>query len=183
MMGVAWIAAFLAYAAVYQASVQVGIATWWIGPRAQPTPSLVRVLPFALSLAMVLLQIYNVRQLAFFNILGAILAAGIAIPDLSRSIGLGLVELTIAGLTLLAALAALSGRYQLRSASSTGAPAPDSSGFDPPVRTASVNGAAGNTEAGVTGTDTTSPQVTEWAPPSAATRQAPAGAGPSDTVD
>ena len=34
-------AAMFAYAAVWQASVQLGIATWWVGPRSQPTPAVV----------------------------------------------------------------------------------------------------------------------------------------------
>jgi len=118
-------AGFFAYAAVWQASVQIGIGTWWVGPRADPSPAYVRIIPFALVLAMTLLVIYNTPKLPQTSVIGAALAGLIALPDLSRSVGLGVAELVIAALFLLASLTSFTGRYRLgprRSSPSTPVP-------------------------------------------------------------
>ena len=41
-----WVGVVLAWSAVWNASVQLGLSTWWLGPRADPTPAVVRLLPF-----------------------------------------------------------------------------------------------------------------------------------------
>ena len=123
LVGAAWIAAFFAYSAVWQASVQIGIGTWWLGPRAQPTNTLVRVVPFVLCIAMALCALYNVSRLLWLSMLGVALAVVISVPDVSRSVGLGVAELAIAGLVGLVTAAAFTGRYRLAPAAS---PRPDS---------------------------------------------------------
>ena len=115
VLGIAWALAFFAYAAVWQASVQVGIGTWWLGPRAQPTEVYVRIIPFLLPLAVALLLVYDVRRPVLVSIAASLLAALIAVPDLGRSASLGIVELAIAALLLLVSLAATTGRYRVRS--------------------------------------------------------------------
>jgi hypothetical protein len=109
----AWIIAFFAYAAIWQASVQIGIGTWWVGPRAQPTPTLVRVLPSLLTISIALCAIYNVPRLVRLSAMGVLLSAIVAVPDFSRSISLGVAELIIAGMLGLVTVAALTGRYRL----------------------------------------------------------------------
>lgn len=113
LVGAAWVAAFFAYSAVWQASVQIGIGTWWLGPRAQPTNMLVRVLPFVLCIAMALCALYNVTRLLRVSMLGVALAALISVPDFSRSVGLGVAELVIACLVGLVVAAAATGRYRI----------------------------------------------------------------------
>ena len=113
VLAAAWVIAFFAYAAIWQASVEIGIGTWWIGPRAQPTHTVVRVLPSLLSISMAMCAIYNVPRLLRVSAAGVVLATCLAIPDFSRSIGLGVAELVIAGLLGLVTAAALSGRYRL----------------------------------------------------------------------
>ncbi len=110
-LGGAWIAAFFAYAAVWQASVQLGIATWWIGPRSQPTPTAIRILPFFLCLTVAVLALYNLRRLVEISAVGAALAAVFALPDLERSVGLAVVELVIAGILAVVTAASATGRY------------------------------------------------------------------------
>lgn len=112
-LAAAWILAFFAYAAIWQASVQIGIGTWWIGPRAQPTPTLVKVLPSLLTISIALCAIYNVPRLVRLSAMGVLLAAIVAVPDFSRSISLGVAELIIAGMLGLVTVAALTGRYRL----------------------------------------------------------------------
>jgi hypothetical protein len=117
MLALAWFAAFFAYAAIWQASVQIGISTWWIGPRAQPTNVAVRLIPFALALTTALCVIYNVERIIRVSFIGVALGVAIAIPDFSRSTGLALAELAIPAMIGLVTVAAMSGRYQRSSAS------------------------------------------------------------------
>ncbi len=128
VLAASWVAAFFAYAAVWQASVQIGIGTWWIGPRAIPTPAYYRLLPFALTLALAMFVLYNTPRIVRISFAGTALAALIAIPDFSRSTGLALAELLIAGLLLLITVSALTGRYQLQPAKAPDwlPPTPDS---------------------------------------------------------
>ncbi|MFT4659315.1 MAG: hypothetical protein ACI8V4_003512 [Ilumatobacter sp.] len=112
MLAMSWIMTFFAYAAVWQASVQIGIGTWWLGPRGNPAPAALKLMPFGLSLAMALLVIYNVRRLVRVSLVGVALAALISIPDFSRTTGLGVAEVTIAGFLGLVTVSALSGQYR-----------------------------------------------------------------------
>lgn len=124
MLALGWIAAFFAYAGVWQASVQIGIGTWWIGPRAQPTNVAIKLIPFLLSLTMGLLIIYNVKGILRWSAAGVVAAALISIPDFSRSVGLGVAEAAIAGLLGVITLASLSGRYRAAELQTGTSPAP-----------------------------------------------------------
>jgi ABC-type uncharacterized transport system permease subunit len=117
-------AAFFAYAAVWQASVEIGIGTWWIGPRAQPTNVAVRVLPFVLCIAMAMCVVYNVPRLLRLSAIGVGLAAVGSVPDFSRSTGLAVTELLIAVLLGIITAAAFTGRYRLASPSGPVVPSP-----------------------------------------------------------
>jgi len=112
MLGLAWVTAFFCYAGIWQASVQIGIGTWWVGPRAQPTHVAVKLIPFVLTLAMGLLVVYNVKSLVRWSAAGVVGAALVSLPDFSRSVGLGVAEAIIAGLLGLVTVASLSGRYR-----------------------------------------------------------------------
>jgi len=112
LLGAAWGLAFFAYAAIWNASVQIGIGTWWIGPRAQPTNIVVKLLPFLLCLAVLVCVVYNVAHLVPISALASGLAAVGAIPDFSRSVGLGVAEMVVAGLLAVVTATALTGRYR-----------------------------------------------------------------------
>ncbi|BAN03396.1 hypothetical protein [Ilumatobacter coccineus] len=108
-----WMFAFFAYAAVWQASVQLGIATWWLGPRSQPTPLLIRMIPFFIVIVGGMAAVYNVRRLSHVSIGVALVSALVALPDFSRSVGLAVVELLISGSLVVLSVASLAGRYRL----------------------------------------------------------------------
>jgi hypothetical protein len=113
MVGVAWTAAFFALAGVWKASEEVGIATWWLGPRADPQPMLVRILPFVLVVAVTLCAVYNVRVVPWISLAGAAAIASMAAIDLSYMTGLAVAEFAIAGALGLVSLASFGGRYRL----------------------------------------------------------------------
>jgi hypothetical protein len=114
MLTVAWCAALLAYAAIWQASVQIGISTWWLGPRAQPTNPAIKMLPFALALTVAVSVIYDVRRPIRVSAAGILAAVAIGLPDFTRSTGLALAELLIPASLALVTAAAMTGQYRLR---------------------------------------------------------------------
>jgi len=107
-----WVAVFFAFAAVWKASEEIGIGTWWLGSRSQPTLVLIRLIPFALAVTIALLATYNVGRLPWVSAAGAVAVAVIGIFDFQWSVGIASVELGIAGGALLVALGSLSGRYR-----------------------------------------------------------------------
>ena len=109
MIGVTWVAAFFAFAAVWKASEEVGIGTWWLGPRAQKQPMPIRVIPFTLCVLVIVAAMYNVRRLSAISLLGSMAVAAIAAGDVSRSGGLAAIEFAIAIAILLVSAASLTG--------------------------------------------------------------------------
>ena len=107
-----WLGALLSYLAVWKASEEIGIATWWLGPRSNPQPMLIRLIPFAVVAVFGVITCYNVKRLPWISLAGAGLLALIAVPDLSRSGGLAMIEFAIAGAVALVSLGAFSGMYR-----------------------------------------------------------------------
>ena len=112
MLLATWVGVFVAYLAVWKASEELGIATWWLGPRTSPQPVFIRLIPFLVAAVFGILASYNVRRVPVFGLVGAVLLAAIAFPDLSRSTGLTVIEFAIAGAVLLVSLASFAGAYQ-----------------------------------------------------------------------
>ena len=107
-----WVVVFVAFAGVWKASEEVGIGTWWLGSRSQPTPVPVRMIPFAASIVVALLISYNVRRLPFVGLAAAVGVALLAVFDFRWSTGIAMVELGIAFGAFLVALGSLGGRYR-----------------------------------------------------------------------
>jgi len=107
-----WVGVFVAYMAVWKASDELGIATWWLGPRSGPQPLVVRLIPFVVAATFGILASYNVRRMPVIGLVGSAILVGIAVPDLSRSTGLALLEFAIAGAALLVSAASFTGTYR-----------------------------------------------------------------------
>ncbi len=107
-----WVGAFVAYLAVWKASEEIGIATWWLGPRSNPQPLVIRLVPFIVIAVFGILASYNVPKMPVIGLVGAAALAAIAVPDLSRSTGLAIIEFAIAGAVLLVSLASFTGTYR-----------------------------------------------------------------------
>ena len=112
MVVTTWVGVFVAYLAVWKASEELGIATWWIGPRSNPQPIIIRLVPFIVTALFGILASYNVRRMPVAGLAGAVALAAIAAPDLSRSTGLAAVEFAIAGAVLLVSAASFTGTYR-----------------------------------------------------------------------
>jgi hypothetical protein len=112
MVTTTWVGVFVAYLAVWKASEEIGIATWWLGPRSSPQPLLVRLLPFIVTAVFGILASYNVPRMPLIGLIGSLALAAIAVPDLSRSTGLAVIEFAIAGAVLLVSAASFAGTYR-----------------------------------------------------------------------
>lgn len=107
-----WVSVSLALAAVWNTSVQLGLSTWWLGPRGNPQPLLVQVSVFAGPLLMLIGALLHVRWLGWFGLAagGVIVAYGIA--DLGRVTSLGVIEILVGAGAAAVSLASLTGTYR-----------------------------------------------------------------------
>lgn len=108
----AWAGAFLGYMAVWKASEEMGIATWWLGPRSNPQPVVIRLIPFVVTATFGAISSFRFRHVSLLSIGGAVMLGVIAVPDFSRSVGLAVVEVAIAVAVGLVAAVSLTGRYR-----------------------------------------------------------------------
>lgn len=109
---ITWIGVALGFAAVWNASVQLGLATWWLGPRGEPQPRIVHMLPFVAPVAMVLATVNQVRRLPVLGLGAAVLVAAVGVGDVGRVTSLAVVELTIAGAAAAVSVASFTGVYR-----------------------------------------------------------------------
>lgn len=106
-----WIAVVLAMAAVWNASVQLGLSTWWLGPRGDPQPRIVQLAPFVAPALMVFGAINNVRWLGCYGLATSAVLAAVGAGDLDRVGSIAATELTIAGAAAIVSLTSLTGTY------------------------------------------------------------------------
>jgi hypothetical protein len=126
MLVVCWTAVLLACAAVWKTSEELGLGTWWLGTRSEPSAQIVRLLPFAVAAVAGVAAAYNLRW-AWWASLGAALGlVAWSIPDFSRSTGLALVELVVGLAALVVTAGAWTGRYR-----NGGSRPPDEPGDEP----------------------------------------------------
>lgn len=111
-----WIGVVVGFAAVWNASVQLGLSTWWLGPRADPQPTVVQFTPFVAPVLMLLATINQVRWLAWWGLAAATVVAGFAGGDVGRVTSLALVEFTIAAAAAVVSIASFTGTYRIAEA-------------------------------------------------------------------
>lgn len=109
---ITWGLALLAEMAVWKASEEIGIATWWLGPRSDPQPVIVRLIPFLVIATFGALASSPLRRVPWISLAGSVVLAAIALPDISRAAGLAVVELAIAGAVAAVSIASFTGTYQ-----------------------------------------------------------------------
>jgi hypothetical protein len=112
VFAIGWVGVIVGFAAVWNASIQLGLSTWWLGPAADRNALVVRLLPFVAPALCVLAAAARLRWLPWYGVVAALVTAGIAIGDLGRVTGLALVELLLAVCGLLVSIAATAGMYR-----------------------------------------------------------------------
>jgi hypothetical protein len=112
LTGIGWLGIVVMLAATWNASRQLGLPTWWLGPLDHQRPAYIILLPFVAP-AVVLTAVGNrVRYVPWIGVLGATATAAIGLGDLGRVRGLGVVELIGAAAALLVSIASFSGMYR-----------------------------------------------------------------------
>ena len=109
---VGWLCALLGMASVWKSSRTLGLATWWLGPSADPQLLVVSLLPFAAPIALVIASMRNVRYLPHAGVVGGLALLGVGAGDLGRFTGLATAELAIGGAALLVSIASFAGLYR-----------------------------------------------------------------------
>jgi hypothetical protein len=109
---VTWIAVVLAFAAVWNSSVQLGLSTWWLGPRSQPRPLAVRLSPFVAPVLMLLGTINQVRWLAWWGLGASGVLVAYGAGDVGRVTSIGILEILIGVAAGLVSVASFSGTYR-----------------------------------------------------------------------
>jgi hypothetical protein len=107
-----WIGVAMAIGSIWKTSEQLGMSTWWLGPRGEPRPVVVQILPFLPAVVMLLLVVNHVRHLAWWGLLASALTIAVGVVDLGYKVELGLLEIAIGVASALASLASFVGAYR-----------------------------------------------------------------------
>jgi hypothetical protein len=108
--GIFWGLVFVALIGVWKASQEVGVATWWRGPRSAPQPVPVQILPLIAPSVMVIGSMFRWRQLAWVGVGAGLVTAAIGAGDLADMPKLALVQIALGGAGVVFSLAALAAR-------------------------------------------------------------------------
>jgi hypothetical protein len=110
--GLTWMLVVVALGCVWKTSDQLGLATWWLGPRGDPHPLPIQLLPFVPPVLMVLAAINRVRYLPWLGLAASSLVVLTGVLDVVRFTGLGALEIAIGVAAAAVSLASLTGMYR-----------------------------------------------------------------------
>jgi hypothetical protein len=102
----------VALASVWKTSDQLGLSTWWLGPRGRPNSVLVQLLPFVPPMLMLIATLSRVRQLPWFGLAASLSIVVMGLFDLRPFVGLGMIEIAIGVSAAVVSLASLTGVYR-----------------------------------------------------------------------
>jgi hypothetical protein len=109
---VTWGLVFIAFAAVWKVSRELGLSTWWLGPIGEPQPVFVLLLPFVAPVAMVVATLNQTRWLPIAGLVASAVTAAVGLGDLDRVLRLAIVELAMAGAAAAVSIASFAGLYR-----------------------------------------------------------------------
>lgn len=112
IVALTWLGVGFAFGAVWNTSDQLGLSTWWLGPRGDPNPRWVQVLPFVPAVVMVVIAANRVRYAAWIGVIASVLVIAIGIADLSHVARLGWIEVAIGVAAGAVSLAATTATYR-----------------------------------------------------------------------
>jgi hypothetical protein len=106
---IGWGCALLGFVAVARSARNLGLSTWWLGPRSDPNLLLVQLIPSLPAVALIVMGARNVRFLPHFGVVGAVVLGAIATGDLGNFDRLAVAEFAIAAAALLISVASFAG--------------------------------------------------------------------------
>jgi hypothetical protein len=107
-----WIGVAVAIGSIWKTTDQLGMSTWWLGPRGEPRPAAVQVLPFVPALVMVLLTINHVRHLPWWSLGASALVVAVGVVDLGYKPAIGMLEIAVGVAAALVSVASFAGSYR-----------------------------------------------------------------------
>ncbi len=108
-MYVLWLGILLAFAAIWAASTQIGLSTWWLLPRPGSLRFLIGLLPFVPPAAVLLAVVTAVNRVWLIGCLASVAIALIAVVDLTRVTRFGVIECVLAASGMLCSIASWTG--------------------------------------------------------------------------
>ena len=109
---VAWSAVVVGLAAVWAASRQIGLSTWWLGPGTDGIGGVVRLAPFIAPTTMVALAVVQRPRLWRLGLVAGAVTIAIGAGDLGRVTGLAIVEILLGASGAAVSAAAWTGTYR-----------------------------------------------------------------------
>lgn len=122
---IAWIAVMLALATVWNTSVQLGLATWWLGPRGDPQPLAVQLSPFVAPVVVVVLTMNHMRWMPQIGLVASAVVAGFGAADLGRVTSLGVLQILVGAAAAAVSIASATGTYRVDAGAATAAAGTD----------------------------------------------------------
>ena len=104
-----WAGVGVGLAAVWAASRQIGLSTWWLGPPSGGQPLAVHLIPFAFPTVVIASALLRFRWVWLIGVVASLGIAAIALGDLGRVARLGLIEVALSSAGLAVSLASWSG--------------------------------------------------------------------------
>ena len=108
-----WMMVVVGLGCVWKTSDQLGLSTWWLGPRGEPHSIVIQLLPFVPPVLMVLAAINHVRYLPWFGLAASGLVVLTGLFDVVRFTGLGALEIAIGVAAGVVSLVSLAGVYRI----------------------------------------------------------------------
>ena len=109
---VTWMLVVVGLGCVWKTSDQLGLSTWWLGPRGEPHSIVVQLLPFVPPVLMVLAALNHIRYLPWFGLAASAMVVLTGMFDVVRFTGLGLLEIAIGVAAAVVSLVSLAGMYR-----------------------------------------------------------------------
>jgi hypothetical protein len=119
-----WMLVVVGLGCVWKTSDQLGLSTWWLGPRGDPNSIVIQLLPFVPPVLMVLGAINHVRYLPWFGLVASGLVVLTGVFDVVRFTGMGVLEIAIGVAAAVVSLVSLAGVYQKDSSANVEEPVP-----------------------------------------------------------
>jgi hypothetical protein len=110
--GLTWMLVVVGLGCVWKTSDQLGLSTWWLGPRGEPHSIVIQMLPFVPPALMVLAAINHVRYLPWLGLVASSLIVLTGLFDIVRFTGLGALEVAIGVAAAVVSLVSLAGMYR-----------------------------------------------------------------------
>ena len=114
-----WAGIVAGFAAVWVASRQIGLSTWWLGAPVGGRSLPINLVPFIPGVLVIAAVILGARLVWFLGACAALMVVGVGIGDLGRVPRLGIVEVALGLAGLLVSAASWTGTWRQHLGSAT----------------------------------------------------------------